>query len=32
MIETHNCKSVFYEIFDVPEFKAVQEFANYVEN
>ena len=32
MIETLICKSVIYENFDVPEFKAIQEFANYVEN
>ena len=32
MIETLNCKSVINENFDIPEFKAIQEFANYVEN
>ena len=32
MIETLNCKSVINENFDVPEFKAIQEFAIYVEN
>ena len=32
MIETHNCKSVINENFNVPEFKTIQQFANYVEN
>jgi hypothetical protein len=32
MIETLICKSDIHENFDVPDFEAIQLFANYVQN